>query len=567
MKWNMRIFITFLILITLAACARIGTPSGGPRDEDPPVFLGSFPDTLATNVDPNIKEIVINFDEYIVLRDYSKNAVISPPFQRNPIVSPQGTANTKITIKLQEELQPNTTYNFNFGDAVRDNNEGNILKNFSYVFSTGDFIDSLEVTGKVKDPYNIKQSEKVLVGLYKIDENYKDSLIIQKKPYYITRADQSGNFTLKYLAQGDYKVVAFADEVENTQYDFGKEKVAFQSEKLSLNGNENVNLTLFNQKPNYRAVKAEQKGYGQILIKTEGLQDSIKITPIDKTYRTAMIEQFPNQDSIVFWFNPKVDTLASRNQRLKFEIDYQGKKNELTTLYSEPKDEFKFRVSTNIGSTMPPHQRLKLIGNAPIVSWNKNDIELFRDSVQIPFEISKNPININELFIDFEKDYDQKFEINLYPKAIQNIFDIPNDTIAYKFVTGKSLDYGNLKLTIANPPTQPFILQFIKKDKDQILEEFYGNQSIFEFKNLEATDYYFRLMVDENANGKWDSGDVLKGIQPEAVYLYPSMITIRKMWDANETWVLGEEPNEQEKNEATQRTIPNPRAERERQTD
>ncbi|WP_395090650.1 Ig-like domain-containing domain [Vaginella massiliensis] len=565
MKLNASFFF-YVFCILFVGCARIGTPSGGTRDVDPPVFLGSFPDTLSTNVDPNIKEITLDFDEYIVLRDYSKNSVISPPFERNPIVSPQGTANKKITIKLQEPLKPNTTYNFNFGDAVRDNNEGNILSNFSYVFSTGNYIDSLQLSGRVKDSYQRKQPEKILVGLYKWDEYYNDSLIIQKKPYYITRADADGNYTLKYLAEGDYRLMAFADDVENNQFDFGKEKIAFHTQKVNLNKHEKINLTLFPQKPNYRAVRAEQKGYGQLLIKTEGLQDSIKITPIEKSYRTALIEQFPNQDSIVFWFNPKIDTLSNRNQRLKFELDNQGHKNELTALYSEPKEEFVFKVTTNVGTTVAPNQPVKLIGNAPIVSWNKADIELFRDSIQIPFEVRKNPKNRNELFIDFEKDYDQHFEINLYPKAIQNIFSLPHDTIVYKFATGKSMDFGNLKLTIANLPTKPFILQFLKRDKDQLVEEFYGNQSVFEFKNLEATEYYFRLLVDENENGKWDSGDVLKGIQPESAYIYPSLINIRKMWDADETWILGE-LKEEETKEPIRRNIPNPREGRGIQTD
>lgn len=96
-------------IISFNSCARQGTPSGGPRDETPPKLIGSNPDTLAVNVDPNIKEIEINFDEYIQIKEYSKNSVISPPFDRNPIVTPISMAEKKVKIKLQEPLQPNTT--------------------------------------------------------------------------------------------------------------------------------------------------------------------------------------------------------------------------------------------------------------------------------------------------------------------------------------------------------------------------------------------------------------------------------------------------------------------------
>ncbi len=563
MKSVMKKIFFLIVIMTIAACARKGNPTGGPKDVDPPKFISAFPDTLSTNVDVNTKEIIINFDEYILLKEYSKNVVISPPFQKNAIVTPQATAKRNISIKLQEPLQPNTTYNFNFGSSVRDNNEGNIYPNFSYVFSTGDYIDSLEVSGKVKDPYNVKQSSKILIGLYKMDEAYKDSLILRQKPYYITRAKEDGTYEMKYLAAGKYKVIAFADEVENTMYDFGKEQIAFQNEPLVLDKNENINLKLFLQKPNYRVAKSEQKGYGQILFKTEGLLDSLKIKSLSKNFTTSVVEQFPDKDSIVFWFNPKVDTLDNKSQRLKFAVEAKQKTDTVTVSYINPKDEFKFSLKTDISSNgLAPNQRLKLVGNSPIVSWNKEDIELFRDSVQIPFEVSKNPKNINELFIDFEKDYEQKFEINLYPNAVQNIFGLTNDTIANKFVTGKTMDYGNLKLTIANPPTKPFILQFIKKDKDQILEEFYGQETVYEFKNLDPTEYYFRVLVDENENKKWDSGNFLEGIQPEPVYLYPATITIRKMWDANETWILGQEPKPEETKNATDKTIPNLREER-----
>ena len=563
MKLAMKKILFLSVIIAFASCARKGMPTGGPKDVDPPVFLKAFPDTLSTNVDVNIKEITLDFDEYIMLKDYSKNVVISPPFEKNPIVTPQATAKKNISIKLQEALQPNTTYHFNFGNAVRDHNEGNVLSDFSYVFSTGNYIDSLQIAGKVKDPYQLKQPEKVIVGLYKVDEKFNDSIPLRKKPYYVARASEDGSFLLNYLAKGTYKIVAFSDDIENSMIDYGKEKIAFLSENIHLDQNqESIQLKLFQQKPAYRFLKAEQKGYGQILFKTEGLKDSLKIIA-EKDFKTAQIEQFIDQDSVVFWFNPKKDTLSARNQRLRFDVLSNDKKDVATVLYSEPKEDFKFRVSPEFsGNNLSPNQSLKLVSNAPITKWNKQDIELFRDTVQIPYEVTFDPKKPTVLWLNFEKDYDQKFELNLYPNAIDNIFEIANDTLAYQFSVGKSTDYGNLKLTLANAPTKPFFLQFIQRDGDKILQEFYGKETVYSFPNLEPKEYYFRLLVDENENGRWDTGDYLLNQQAEPVYLYPAMIAIRKLWDANETWVIGEENSTQKAAEGNEKIRANLQEER-----
>jgi len=320
MNKTTRFSLLMLTILTVISCARQGSPTGGPKDETPPVFLKADPDTLATNVDLNLQEATINFDEYILLKEYSKNVVVSPSFQIPPIVTPQALAKKNISIKFQEPLLPNTTYSFNFGDAIQDFNENNKLSNFQYVFSTGSFIDSLKVTGRVNSSYDFKLPEKILVGLYKVDSTYKDSIILQKKPYYIARANDKGEYQLNYLASGKYKLIAFEDKVENVMYDYGKERLAFHNEPIELNANQQINLNLFNQKPAYRKPEASFKQEGLIVFKTTGATDDVTITPVGKEFKTAYIQKFPRQDSINFWFNPKVDTIVGRSAKLNFKV-------------------------------------------------------------------------------------------------------------------------------------------------------------------------------------------------------------------------------------------------------
>ena len=161
-RFSLLLFTLFVVI----SCARQGSPTGGPKDETPPVFIKAHPDTLATNVAVDLNEAIINFDEYVVLKEYSKNVVISPSFQIPPIVTPQALAKKYVSIKFQEPLLPNTTYSFNFGDAIQDFNENNKLSNFQYVFSTGDYIDSLKIEGRVNSSYDFTLPKKVLVGLY-----------------------------------------------------------------------------------------------------------------------------------------------------------------------------------------------------------------------------------------------------------------------------------------------------------------------------------------------------------------------------------------------------------------
>jgi len=527
-------------IFSVNSCARQGTPSGGPKDETPPVLVGSNPDTLSVNVDPNIKEIEIHFDEYIQLKDYKTNAVVSPPFERNPIISPLSNADKVVKIKLQEPLLENTTYSFNFGDAIQDFNENNKLSNFTYVFSTGSYIDSLNVKGKVFSGYDFELPKKVLVGLYEADSTFNDSVILKSKPYYISRVDEKGEYNLKYLRPGNYKIVAFQDEIENNKFDLGREKIAFQNELINLEGNQEIDLKLFKPKPTYRLLSSEQKGYGQLLFKTEGATEPLEIKPIEREFSTALVDVHLANDSVNFWFNPAKEEFKNRAERLKFEVKHGNNVDTVTVLYTQPTNEYESSFKAINESKLAPTSNFKIAASAPIKSIDKSLIYAFKDTVQIPFEVEIDSIDKQVVHFKFEKNLGEKFEINAFPKAIIDQFDVPNDTLVYQINTGSREDFGNLKLKINNLDDSPIILQLIKKNqKFDVIEEVKGIMRDFYFPNLIPGDYYFRLLVDKNRNGIWDTGDLMNQTQPEPSYIYPSKILIRAMWDTDETWIIG----------------------------
>jgi hypothetical protein len=197
MKKNLFLFLFSLMIIS---CARVGSPVGGAKDTIPPKVVDTNIDSSRVNVPRDIKELRIDFDEYITLKDINKQLIISPPLKKMTKVLPSGMANKYLLIKWEDTLQKNTTYNFNFGNAIVDNNESNALKYYNFAFSTGEKIDDLFISGELKslisDKKTTTEESNLVVGLYQ----EKDSMDYRQKPYYITKADPDGYFELNYLS-------------------------------------------------------------------------------------------------------------------------------------------------------------------------------------------------------------------------------------------------------------------------------------------------------------------------------------------------------------------------------
>ena len=209
----------YFISITGTGCAQIGSPTGGPRDSLPPELVSAIPKLLNTNFKGN--KIILNFNEYVDVQDVQNNLLVSPLPKINPTIEFKFKI---VTIKLKDSLLDNTTYTINFGNAIQDNNEGNPYKNFSYVFSTGKTIDSLQISGRVIIAQTGKADSTIIALLY---QHADDSAVQKRKPNYIAKLDSSGNFTFKYLAAGEYKIYALKDGDGGKNYNSKIEMFAF----------------------------------------------------------------------------------------------------------------------------------------------------------------------------------------------------------------------------------------------------------------------------------------------------------------------------------------------------
>lgn len=532
----MRISVIILYLLFVLSCARQGSPSGGPKDTTPPKLIQSLPDTLSLNVPIDLTEIKIDFDEYVILKDHTTNIVISPPFESSATFMPVGTASKTVKIRLNETLQENTTYNINFGNALQDNNEGNKLPYFNYVFSTGEYIDSLQLTGKAEVPYLKEQPKNLLVALYKIDSTYSDSVVLTKKPFYIAKVDTANLFKLNYLRQGKYQMIAFDDEVQNTQFDIGKEKFGFIKQPINLSENKTIDIELFDQIPPYKVGKAEQKEYGHLVFRFSGQPESVIVEPLDFDFTTSKTFYIPKSDSLNFWFDPSVDSIAEGSKRFKFLIKHKEQMDTVSLVYSSKKEHsLKFERKSKLDYSA--QRKVKFIANYPIQYLDSSFVSVMRDSIQVSAKLIANPENENGFTLDFPIDLNSNYTVEILPNMVTDFFGKTNDTIQFDIRTKSKNDYGNLILKLQNKPKKPFWLQLLN-ERDEVLDETYGTQSEFLYNNLSVGNYYFRLMVDENENEHWDTGDFFTRKMPEKSYIYPTLINVRVLWDIDEIWVL-----------------------------
>lgn len=208
-----------MLMIVVYSCASMGTPDGGPYDEEPPKFIRSSPKPYATN--NKNKKIAIEFDEFIKLEKTSEKVVVSPPQLEQPDIKASGR---RVLVNLMDSLKPNTTYTIDFSDAIVDNNEGNPLGNYAFSFSTGEAIDTLEVSGNVLAAADLEPVKGMMVGLH---ADLSDSAFVKKPFDRVSRTDSRGRFTIRGIAPGKYHIFGLMDGNQNYLYDSKTEMIAF----------------------------------------------------------------------------------------------------------------------------------------------------------------------------------------------------------------------------------------------------------------------------------------------------------------------------------------------------
>lgn len=521
------ILIVFLSLFFIN-CANRGTPEGGPKDEDPPVIVKSIPENYSTNFTGN--EIRVYFDEYIKIKDLQKQLIISPPMKTQPNVTPLSSASKYITIKIYDTLQPNTTYAFNFGNSITDNNEGNPYPYYRYVFSTGDYIDSLKVKGKIVDALKTQPETFVSVALYEVDSTFNDSIVYKETPRYITNTlDSLTTFSIENLKEGKYMLMALKDNNGDNKFQQKTDQIAFYKDFIEVPTDSLYTLKLFSEALNFKASRPRLLSGEKIAFGYEGDYKDMGIhilseTPPEFEYR---ITKDKKTDSLNYWYKPRleVDSLLFKVTHPTFEKDYtvriSKQKRDTLTIDASP--------SGTIGYSEP----FIISGSIPFVSLDTSKIKLIdKDSTQIAFTTNFDTIT-NTYAFNFDKKEDFAYNMKILPEAFVDFFDDTNDTLSYTLKTKKASSYGFVRFTLVNV-TYPVIIQLTDKEGKVKVEQFVENSDPVDFLNLEPGIYYIRVIHDTNSNQKYDTGSYLKKTQPERVSHFKEL-EIRADWGEFET--------------------------------
>ncbi len=531
-----KIIYSILSLAIISGCAKRGNPTGGPLDSLPPVLVNANPKLNSTNFDS--EEIRLTFDEFVKLDKVQDQLIISPPLDKSAYeIKPLTGVTKKVFLKFIDSLDENITYTINFGNSIKDNNEGNPLTFFSYTFSTGETIDSLYVKGNISDAYDIETDEYVSIHLYRIDSTLNDSIIYNKQPTYISNSLDSTSYRFKNLREGKYLIVAMKDVDNNYYFDPFYDKIGFIDSLITLPKDSIIDLKLFKEetdliwdKPHF--INSEKIGFGYYgkldfsrLVIDSNLPDSV-----DYIF-TKEIEK----DTIYVWLT------KNSFDSLNFNLIEKDTVKLTTVKFDRKRDTLidSLSISAKTANVIHLRESFKLSTNTPIKKIEDSLITVRDiDSILVPFVSSVND-NLDEIDIKFEVSPTDNYTIFILPDAIKDIKGVTNDTLQFNLVSQSLEDYGNIFLDVIRNNQSKFILHLIDSNEEIIRE--YKNvdqNTAYNFEYIKPGKYTFRLIEDLNKNDIWDTGNYLKKIKPEPVYYFPSELEVRANWDLNETFNL-----------------------------
>lgn len=526
-KKSINFVLLFLLALLIWSCAAMQTPQGGPRDTTAPKVLKTEPKNLSTNF--KAKKIVVEFDEYVKLQNQYKEFNISPELDKMPILKLKGR---NLEISIEDTLEKNTTYTMNFGKAIADVNESNVLKNFSYVFSTGPTLDSLSISGKVVNAVSLKPEIEQLVFII---PKSRDTIFGKRRPAIYTFTDSSGNFKLSNLRKDTYRIYALKEQNGDKIYQQNSDKIGFLKDTLSLTKNiDSVFMTVFEETPALLKVldkKIDKDGSIQINLNKKLVKPELSILEPADYDGNKIFKSNKTNDSLKIWV-PKMDF-----DSLKIALKDGGKVLEQIKVSRGKRDTYTtdIKAGDNIeGNTLNPTKPLKLYFNYPINNIDLSKIQLLEDSIpRTGFKITKDSLDILTYNVSYDWKDKEEYILQLKDNAVTGILGNKNKDIRKTFKLGSRSDYRTITLNITVPDSSiNYIVEILNEKKDGVIasQQLNSSKKLF-FSNYKSGIYFLRIVYDENKNGIWDTGDLKLKIQPEKYWYSPTEMSVRAGWD------------------------------------
>lgn len=579
-RHSLRIIYGFALLAILYSCANIGNPNGGPYDETPPKYVSSTP--LPNQKNFKGKKIEILFDELVQLEKPSEKIIITPPQMTMPVIR---SAGKKVIVELKDTLKENTTYTLDFTNSISDNNEKNVYENFSFAFSTGDVVDSLEVSGVLLNAENLEPMPGITIGLH---SNLEDSAFV-KLPFNRTSiTNDRGRFTIRNIKPGTYRLYALNDVNRDYKFDQPGEDIAFLDsvviptferttrqdtiwkDSLTIDTIRTVEYTHF-MPDDIKMRLFKEKFVRQYLLKPERPDDHfftlrfnaeldtlpvpepLNFNPTDSSWYFA--QRTDGGASIHYWLK---DSMIWKQDTLRVRITYP-KSDSLNILRpqtdtlelfmrkrpaekkkkkkgDEPEPVVFLGMQVDAPGTMDIFDTVSVTFSEPVLDIDKNMFVLDQkvDTVwnNVDFEFFPDSANSLNFFILRPWKYGEQYRLSIDSTAIHSLYGKWNDNYSGEFKIKNKEEYGNLYIAIGGLDTTAYVELVNGSDvpvrKEPVID---GGAT---FRNLKPDKYYARLVLDLNNNGKWDPGNYAEKRQPEEVFYSPKVFEITAFFDIEE---------------------------------
>lgn len=542
------ILFTAVACLLMAGCAKIVTPTGGPKDSTPPKIVKVIPENQTVHF--NERQIRIYFDEYVTLNNPTENVLISPPMS----VKPNYTINGKsLIINIKDTLHSNTTYNMVFSNCLKDYHEGNLLNLFHYSFSTGDSLDNYMIRGNIVSANTLVPSADLFVMLYKNDV---DSLPLTTIPDYVTKTQKDGSFLFQNITPGDYKIFALKDINSDFKYNLPNEEIAFLSETVtsypSLPDTAADSLktmlplaTLYSFVAEDTAQKLSRyinPAFGIYQFPYKRAVNEFIVTPspnapeyfqrINDTHDTiTWFMKSPITDSVIYYLNADgiLDTVCL--------IPFKEKQ---TSGRVRTKPAPKMSVSfLNAGEY---HKPLTLRFPFPILPHDSFDVYVFSKQQDVKdttvYRFAVPDTFLTELPLPMPYLEKKSYSVMIPDSLFFGYHQYTHDTLKVQFSTKSIKDYGTLIMNYHLPDDGKTYVAILMEGEKIIQKNVLKSSETITYSFLAPKTYRVSVFCDENENGRWDPGDYATKRQPEKVYNFQNNITIRAYWDSEETFTI-----------------------------
>ncbi|HUX97498.1 MAG TPA: Ig-like domain-containing protein [Bacteroidales bacterium] len=586
-----RFIIIILILFLIYSCAKIGSPTGGPRDREPPVVIKTLPVAEATGYSGYKVEITL--DEYVALENINENLIVSPPAKKKPKVWIKGKT---VIAEFGEDFKDSTTYCLNFQDAIKDLNEGNILEDYQFAFSTSSVLDSLSVTGNVYNADNLEVPEKLFVLMYR---ELADSAVKKLLPDYIALIDHFGYFRINYVRPGIYNLFALQDADNNKLYNLDDEAFAFLDSPISVTADSNwlpvvkdtltvkevlpvktnarpglkINprdtialsgknkLMLFIKAPFARYLKSSERKINYQLeyvlsLPPDSMEFEFSIPDTDSS--SYLVERSLQRDTMIVWLT---DTALYNQSQITSFLRYPAtdtagvvdiKTDTVQLRYIPPKatrnstiiKPVALKISNNMPAGAPkPGQLIIFSAETPLHDPDTSMIRLYditkKDTLKVPFRFTRDNHTATKYILDFDILPEKKYFFVSDSGAFVNYYGECSDSIGIKISQKPADSYSKLTFNIKNGEGEMIIQLLDKTEKSVIREAERKEDGIVEFPLLEPGTYRAKVIFDTDGDGKWTTGDFSKLKLPEDVSYYPKELEIKAKFELEQDWDVG----------------------------